>query len=229
MEKIKCTKCKEERNLEDFHINLITNKIKRPCVHCCRNRYKKEYSKIDLIENEIWKNVVGYEEFYEISNFGRLKTKQRSLINVRNIEHRTQEFLMSPCINKKGYFQCSLSNGKVKKSFLVHRLVALAFISPLKEKPFINHIDGNPLNNLVSNLEWCTQKENVIHGFETGLTKSLFGENHKLAVLNEYKVLAIRRLHKINPKFNRSEVAKKLKVKNECIGKIILRRTWKHI
>ena len=63
-----------------------------------------------------------------------------------------------------------MKDGK-RKSLKVHRLVAISFIPNPMNKPYINHIDGNPINNCVENLEWCTQHENVVHAYKIGLRK----------------------------------------------------------
>lgn len=84
-----------------------------------------------------------------------------------------------------GYWKVELSNGGKRKSYKVHRLVGLSFIPNPEGKPYINHIDGNPLNNHYKNLEWCTQLENVIHALETGLTPSNF-HKFKHEILKEY-------------------------------------------
>lgn len=103
---------------------------------------------------EIWKDIVGYENLYQVSNFG----------NVRSFKHKKPK-LLKPRKDSKGYLQIVLSNhNKSRKNFLIHRLVAQAFIPNPKNYPVINHKDENPLNNNVSNLEWCTQKYNTNYG-----------------------------------------------------------------
>ena len=93
---------------------------------------------------------------YAISNYGRIKNvKKNTFLNLSK--------------NKKGYLCCSLCQNSFKKTFLVHRLVAIYFISNLENKPQVNHIDGNKSNNCFLNLEWATAKENDLHARETGL------------------------------------------------------------
>lgn len=98
---------------------------------------------------EIWKDVC-LNNKYQISNLGNFK-KDNKKINgwIQNTGYRTVTI-----------------NGK---KYSIHRLVAEAFISNPENKPFVNHIDGNKLNNSIENLEWCTNKENVQHAFRTGL------------------------------------------------------------
>lgn len=102
--------------------------------------------------NEIWKPIKGYEGLYEVSNFGRVK----SLNYNRTGEEKILKFLE----NKK-YLSVSLWKNKKYKQYKVHRLVAITFIPNPDNKPYVNHLDCDPSNNNVNNLEWCTQKENM--------------------------------------------------------------------
>ena len=101
--------------------------------------------------NEEWRPIVGYEGRYEVSNIGRVV----SLINRR---HELKQG------NNKGYMSVVLSDGVTHKSKSVHQLVARAFIENPKGYKEVNHIDENKANNKVSNLEWCTRNENLMHG-----------------------------------------------------------------
>lgn len=96
---------------------------------------------------EIWKDIKGYEGLYQVSNLGRVKSMRKQKI-------------MKPWITNKGYYMLSLWNSNGKSKYLVHRLVAIAFLNKKDGKYFCDHIDGNPLNNNVENLRWCTHKEN---------------------------------------------------------------------
>lgn len=100
---------------------------------------------------EIWKDVVGYEGLYQVSNLGRVK----SIIFPKNKDGKILKQRI-----RKGYLRIQLYKNKIAKDFGVHRLVALAFIPNPYNKPEIDHIDGIPSNNNVSNLKWCTPKEN---------------------------------------------------------------------
>lgn len=121
------------------------------------------------MNDEIWKDIEGYEGLYQVSNLGRIK----SFIKWNGHKYIKEVRIINPYKNysDKYYFRSVIKlykNGE-KKDFKVHRLVAQAFIPNPNDYPIINHIDGNPLNNKVDNLEWCTQKYNVNHALENEL------------------------------------------------------------
>lgn len=113
---------------------------------------------------EIWKPIVGYEEYYEVSNLGRVRTIPR-IVPTNNGGYITiGQFIKSPMPHYKGYLQVRLKVNNCPKTFFVHRLVAEAFISNPYGYKYINHIDENKTNNIVTNLEWCTAQQNNLHG-----------------------------------------------------------------
>jgi hypothetical protein len=105
-----------------------------------------------------WKPIVGYEGFYDVSNEGQ----------VRNA--RTKRVLKNQ--KTKGYEHVSLCVNNLRKELYIHRLVAIAFLQENKEKKEVNHIDGIKTNNSISNLEWVTRSENMIHAIKSGLRDS---------------------------------------------------------
>lgn len=111
--------------------------------------------------NEIWKDIEGFEGFYQVSNIGNVKSiaVRRSLHGVIHIINR--EKMMKPYDNGNGYLMvCLRANGN-RTPIAVHRLVALAFLNHDQSKDVVNHKDRNTHNNNVENLEWVTTKENV--------------------------------------------------------------------
>lgn len=106
---------------------------------------------------EIWKPVVGYENLYEVSNFGRVKSLPR------NSTVKYARILKSHT-NRYGYLHVNLYKNNKRKDFLVHRLVAEAFIPNPDNLPVVNHKDENPSNNFSTNLEWCTYEYNINYG-----------------------------------------------------------------
>ena len=119
---------------------------------------------------EEWRPVVGYEEFYEVSNFGRVRSKRR---NTRIIDKENR--IMCQKFDDKGYLRVNLSDGESSRSCLVSRLVAMAFIPNQSDLPMVGHDDDNKENNHVSNLYWTDADENTSHN---GLREK-FIEKHR--------------------------------------------------
>lgn len=103
------------------------------------------------METEIWKDVVGYEGLYRVSNLG-------NIYSVYSKRNKAQQKSIH------GYMLVQLWKNNVGTHCSVHRIVASAFIENPLNKPQINHIDEDKTNNRVENLEWCTQVENHNHG-----------------------------------------------------------------
>lgn len=110
--------------------------------------------------NEIWKDIKGYEGLYQISNFGRVKSLKR-MINKR----RCEEIIKKPSLGGKGYYRLPLCKNGINKYYFIHRLVADAFIPNPENKPTVDHIDRNKINNYVNNLRWATYKEQIDNRF----------------------------------------------------------------
>lgn len=121
---------------------------------------------------EIWKDILNYEGHYQISNLGRIKSLNRKVkYNHPKFSKRSmKEKILSPKITN-GYLGINLYKNKKRKSFLVHRLVAEAFIPNPLNLPQVNHKDENKFNNYTDNLEWCTLEYNLLYG--TGAERSL--------------------------------------------------------
>lgn len=116
--------------------------------------------------NEVWKDVLGYEGLYEVSNLGKVKSiKNNKILADRKDNH--------------GYFQVQLYKKGVGKSHKVHRLVLNSFSENKLKNLQVNHIDENKTNNNISNLEWVTPKENSNHGTRTARS----AEKHKIEIV----------------------------------------------
>ena len=121
------------------------------------------------MEKEIWKDVVGYEGLYLVSNLGRIKSKERIVKNSRG-KRLVKEKILSTFISNSGYYAIVLHKTRpIFKLNYIHRLVANAFIPNENNLEQVNHIDGNKLNNCVFNLEWCSRSENMKHAIKVGL------------------------------------------------------------
>lgn len=125
----------------------------------------------DSTMEEIWKDIEGYEGRYQVSNLGRVKGLDRYVpfgINSSRMREVPGKLLkLQP--HNKGYLTANLSQHSIITSYLVHRLVAEAFMLNPDNKEMVNHKDGNKRNNNATNLEWATRQENEDHAFRTGL------------------------------------------------------------
>ena len=133
---------------------------------------------------EIWKHVVGYEGWYEVSSFGRvrrIKAAQRAVPGT---------IIKQQSGKQRGRLRVGLSINSTQHTFDVHRLVALAFIGPKPTGKEINHIDYNFKNNNVNNLEYVTKSENLLHAYKNGFVGGR-GERQGNAKLTEYDVKMI--------------------------------------
>lgn len=116
------------------------------------------------IPEEEWRAIPGYEGYYEVSSLGNVRSLDKEIkANLVNNEYVNRPGRILKQKEVKGYKTVSLCVDYEATTWRVHRLVAMAFIPNPDSKPQVNHIDGNPSNNCVNNLEWCTAKENQWH------------------------------------------------------------------
>lgn len=121
--------------------------------------------------SEIWLPVIEYENIYQVSNLGRVRSLDRIIKRNKQGACLHKGVVMKPSINHKGYEIIDLRDHGKRKGGFVHRLVAKAFIENPLNRPQVNHIDGNKRNNNVKNLEWVNNSENQIHAYKLGLNK----------------------------------------------------------
>lgn len=168
---------------------------------------------------EIWGKIPNFSR-YEVSNKGRV----RSFIQ-KNFQGR----ILKLDSHFLGYTTIRIvdDEGNGYHTF-VHRLMAIVFIPNPLNKPHINHIDGNPKNNNLNNLEWCTHKENMEHKVFMGTSKNApKGEQCRQSKFTEQQVLKIR--ERSSKGEMRVVIAKDYGVTPEAISHIALRKNWKHI
>lgn len=136
---------------------------------------------------EIWKDIKNYPN-YQISNYGRVKSKERYVNTVYGAKRKIKERILKPVLNKGGYYVVCLynENGKSMPK-TVHRLVANTYLKNENKYPVINHINGIKTDNRIENLEFCTQSHNIKEAYKLGLEKpqltnlGKFGRNNKKA------------------------------------------------
>lgn len=130
---------------------------------------------------ELWKDVEGYEGTYQVSNLGMVKSLDRLTTDNRRLKGK-----LLAKTNSKGYIKVTLTNKNKSDNRDIHRLVAQAFIPNPENKPQVNHIDEDKTNNIVSNLEWVTAKENMNHG--TRRKRSSLKQSIKIVCVTTGKV-----------------------------------------
>ena len=126
----------------------------------------------------MFKDVKGYEKYYEISSEGIVRSKDRTQTDPRGRTRTWKGKVLKPDIAQNGYYRVTFSIHKKKKQFYLHRLIATHFIDNPNNLPQVNHIDGNKLNNSINNLEWVTVQENIIHAYKHGLINHISGSEH---------------------------------------------------
>jgi hypothetical protein len=150
------------------------------CNNNCRQRFnrrearkalgynKEEAFSINIIEGEIWRSVVGYEGHYIVSNIGNVVSLGRFVLSEKIFGRQLYPKYLK-FQKKQGYDRVTLSVLGKKRTFGIHQLVAMAFISNPDNKATVNHINGIKTDNRVENLEWATNSENMAHAWATGL------------------------------------------------------------
>jgi len=120
------------------------------------------------MQEEIWKDVVGYEGLYQVSSLGRVKSLPRVIRGGASKFRTLKERILKGTKNTE-YSTVIMYNNGIGRAFKIHRLVAEAFITNSNNYQEVNHIDGNKHNNCSYNLEWCTHKENILHAVKNNL------------------------------------------------------------
>ena len=117
-----------------------------------------------------WTEVKGFEGIYAVSTKGYVMSLSRTIWNGKSY-FKSKDKLIKGNITSKGYSQVTLWKDKRRHMYLIHKLVANAFIPNPENYPQINHKDGNKTNNNVENLEWCNNSQNQLHAWRIGLQK----------------------------------------------------------
>ena len=166
------------------------------------------------IVSEIWRDIPGYEGLYQVSSEGLVRSVKR-------------EKLLRLQLNNSGYLRTNLSKqGKCKYVF-AHRLVALAFLGAPEKGIDVNHIDGNKLNNRLSNLEYVTRSQNMKHARSMGLHNN-YADGHYNAVLTSEDALYLQIVYS-QTGLRGNDLAAHFGVSARTINDVLDGKTWKSI
>lgn len=123
------------------------------------------------MEQEIWKDIPEYDEYYQVSSFGRIRSLDRYVYHHVSGKQLIKGRILIQSFDKDGYKQVTFSRENKTKTKKVHRLVCTASHENPLNKSFVNHKDGDKTNNHKNNVEWCTPSENNKHAYSIGLRK----------------------------------------------------------
>lgn len=177
------------------------------------------------MNQEVWKDIEGYEGFYQINCIGEIKRLSGYIVNSNGIKKKWKEKIIKNQ-NVLGYCSFNPCANGIQKTFRIHRLVAKAFIPNPGNKPQINHKNGIKTDNRIENLEWCNASENAKHSYKFGFNKPMIGEKNGMAKLNDKKVRVIFHLKNIIPKMCQKEIAKIFKISQSNVSEIWNRHKW---
>lgn len=178
------------------------------------------------MDMEKWVAIVDYPS-YEVSDSGSVRTVARTIRHPRGFDANLKSRVITKRLSAKGYILVNIENEDGQKSRQVHRLVAQAFIDNPNNKPQVNHKNGIKTDNRVENLEWCTNRENIIHAYANGLIDVAKGEGSGRSKLKTKDVVSIRerRLAGITTK----DLSETYGVCKSTIKRIINRKLWSHV
>lgn len=172
------------------------------------------------MDNEIWKPVPGFETTYKASSFGRIY----SLHTYNGMKPGLKKITLNPY---RGYMYVDLfQHGYKGKTTSVHRVIAKTFIPNPMNYPCVNHKDGNKLNNHISNLEWCTYKQNMEHAIKNGLVNFVSGEkiSKNLKEKDIHKIFSLKA-----DRYTHEQISYILHIPVSTIAHIALHNNWKYI
>lgn len=168
---------------------------------------------------EVFEDLKGYEDSYQISDYGRIFTKRRL---IGNQIYYGKELI--PQLTKDGYLKVTLCKNGICKKYYLHRLVATNFLENLNNLSQVNHKDGNKLNNKIDNLEWCSKQDNQKHAVKEGLMQH--GQDRPSSKLTESQVLEI---YKLKGVLKAQDIANIYNVSKNTICCILRGSKWKYL
>lgn len=171
--------------------------------------------------NEQWKDVIGFEGVYQVSDQGRVKSLNRK----DSRGHTRPGKILQPIKHGAGYLYVNLSNANIANPTLIHRIVLEAFVGTCPNNMEACHLDCNKHNNQLSNLRWDTRAGNRVDSINAGTIAR--GERVSSAKLTASAVYIIK--HCIDPKHTQASIAKAFGVGQEAISRIRTGKRWNHV
>jgi len=175
----------------------------------------------DLASIEVWKDIPEWEGLYQASTFGRIKSLDRFIA-----VGRWKSSILKLIIGNRGYYKVILANKSIKKTYDIHKLIALTFIINPHNYPCINHKNGIKTDNKLENLEWCSYSQNTIHAYKNGLNKK--GELHYKAKITEKQAIDIITKYQ-SKKYTFKMLGIEYGVHLSTIAYIINGKNWSHL
>ena len=179
---------------------------------------------------EVWKDVLGYEGFYQVSNLGRVRSIPRVTVRIgrktkRKFVNKQLGKTLKPGWQKSGHLFVNLCKNNKVKIFRIHRLVLETFIGSCPNNKECCHNDGNPANNRLENLRWDTKKNNSRDTINHDKSNFRLGNRHPNSVLNEEKALEIKLLYKTG-RYSHVKLGKLFGVSAGLIMNIVNNKSW---
>ena len=167
---------------------------------------------------EIWKDILGYEFAYQVSNLGNVRSKDRTVLDSRLGFKSLRGKPLRCTQDTQGYTKVTLQDRGRNKVYKVHRLVAEHFLVKVEGKNIINHLDNVRNNNKVENLEWCTAQENTAHMHKQGRNYSASGQENPACKLTDEAVAQILALR---GQLSQACIAAQFNVSRTHVGRIL--------
>lgn len=177
-------------------------------------------------EIEIWKNCSGYENYYECSSFGNIRSKARIIVHSNGSVFNKKPITLKPGIGERGYYHVTICilEKNIRVSKRKCRLIAKTFINNPFNLPDVNHKDGNKFNDAVSNLEWCTKSYNQLHRYRVLNKAAPSGINCHISKFSAKQINEIR-----NSNISQGKLSSLFNVSQSVISEIKNFKTYKNV
>lgn len=184
------------------------------------------------LESEIWLPIKDFEDYYEVSNLGRFRNKDRLLTRNNGVKQFTKGKILKNNYYSNGYVQLILYVNKVRFNFIGHRVIAEHFIPNPNNFSVVNHLNSIRWDNRVINMEWCTTVDNMQHMIKSGrrvMGKRYKGGEHCNTNLTDEDAVYIKRNYKKGKNNDKLYELFSDKIGRSAFDKICYSLSWKHI